>query len=73
MVVQVVRSAFAYAMPHPNAPDNPTPVYSATIAPDGSFVGTLSSGEMRGRVVGGHMAGTINGAVCVYSFSADRF
>jgi hypothetical protein len=72
MVVQVKNNSFAYAMPHPNAPDNRTPVYSASIAPDGTFKGTIGSGEMRGRVVGSNMSGTVNGSLCVYAFSIDR-
>jgi hypothetical protein len=71
-MLQVTNYAFSYAMPHPHAPDNPTQVYRATIASDGTFSATLHSGEMNGRIVGGHMSGTINGSLCVYSFSMDR-
>jgi hypothetical protein len=73
MVVQVTGNAFSYAMPHPNAPDNPTPVYSATIAPDGAFSSQIGTGLMSGRVIGTRMSGTINGSVCVYSFALERF
>ncbi len=72
MVIHVTRNAFQYAMPHPNAPDNPTPVYSATIAPDGTFNSQLDSGLMMGRVTGSHIAGTIKGSLCDYAFSMDR-
>jgi hypothetical protein len=72
MVVQVTNNSFRYAMPHPNAPDNPTPVYSATIAPDGTFYGQLQSGTMHGRITGSRMSGTVDGSVCVYAFSMDR-
>jgi hypothetical protein len=72
IVFQVTNSAFSYAMPHPNAPNNPTPVYSATIAPDGSFRSSLPTGTMTGRVNGTHISGKIDGSVCVYSFALDR-
>ncbi len=72
IIFQVTHNAFSYAMPHPNAPNNPTPVYSATIASDGSFRSSLSSGTMTGRVTGTHIAGKIDGSVCVYSFALDR-
>ena len=71
-VVQVSGDAFRYAMPHPNAPDNPTPVYRGRVAPDGRFRSQLGSGTMIGQITGGHMAGTIDGSACVYSFSMDR-
>ena len=72
MVVQVTNNAFRYAMPHPNAPDNPTPVYAATIGPDGIFKSQIGSGTMSGRVDGTRITGAIDGSVCVYAFSMDR-
>ena len=72
VVVRVTGNSFTYAMPHPNAPNNPTPVYTATIAPDGFFQSQLQSGVMRGQVVANHMSGTIHGSACDYTFSADR-
>jgi hypothetical protein len=69
---QVTHNAFSYAMPHPNAPNNPTPVYSATIASDGTFRSGLATGTMTGRITGTHIAGKIDGSVCVYSFALDR-
>jgi hypothetical protein len=72
IVFQVSNNAFSYAMPHPNAPDNPSPVYAATIASDGTFSTTLASGTMRGHVSGTHISGEIDGSVCVYSFALDR-
>ena len=69
---QVTNNAFSYAMPHPNAPNNPTPIYSATIAPDGSFRSSLASGTMTGRIIGSHISGKIDGSVCVYAFALDR-
>ena len=49
---QVADNAFSYAMPHPNAPDNRTPVYAATLASDGTFESTQNSSTMTGRVIG---------------------
>jgi hypothetical protein len=72
MVVQVTNNSFRYEMPHPNAPDNPTPVYTATIAPDGTFNSQVVSGTIIGRVTGTRMSGTIDGSVCGYAFSMDR-
>jgi hypothetical protein len=72
IVFQVSNNAFSYAQPHPNAPNNPTPVYAATIASDGTFRSSLANGTMTGRVAGTHMSGEIDGAVCVYSFALDR-
>lgn len=72
IIVQVTGNSFTYAMPHPNVPHNPTPVYSATITPDGNFRSEMVSGVISGQVVGNHMSGTINGSACIYAFSADR-
>ena len=72
MMVQVSGNAFTYAMPHPNAPGNPTPLYPATIASDGTFRSQIGSGIMSGRVIAGHMSGTIDGSACVHAFSMDR-
>jgi hypothetical protein len=72
IVFVVTNNSFSYAMPHPNAPNNPTPVYSAAIASDGAFRSSIASGTMTGRVTGAHISGTINGSVCVYSFTLDR-
>ena len=72
MTVQVTGNKFGYAMPHPNTPGNPTMVYSAAIAPDGSFRSDIGSGMMTGRITGTHMTGLIDGSACVYSFTMDR-
>jgi len=72
MVVQVTGNSFTYAMPHPNVPDDPTPVYSTTIAPNGVFRSEIGSGVISDQVVGSHMFGIIDGSACVYAFSADR-
>ena len=72
IVFLVTDSALSYAMPHPNAPNNPTPVYSAMIAPDGSFRVGLTTGTTTSRVTGKHISSKIDGSVCVHSFSLDR-
>lgn len=72
MVVRVAGGSFSYAMPHPNAPGNPTPVYSANVASDGTFIANLGSGTMTGRITGNRMEGKIDGSVCVYTFALTR-
>jgi hypothetical protein len=72
MAVQVTGNKFGYTMGHPNTPGNPTMVYSAAIAPDGSFRSDIGIGVMTGRVAGTHMTGLIDGSACVYSFTMDR-
>jgi hypothetical protein len=72
MAVQVAGNKFDYAMPHPNTPGTPNMVYSAAIAPDGSFRSDIGTGVMTGRVAGNHMSGLIDGSACVYSFTMDR-
>ena len=52
IVLQVTNGAFTYAMPHPNTPSNFTPVYTATIAADGSFRSQIDTGTMRGKAAG---------------------
>jgi hypothetical protein len=72
MRVQVAGNKFTYTMPHPNTPGEPTMVYSASIAPDGSFRSDIGTGVMIGRVTGSRITGLIDGSACVYSFSMDR-
>ena len=72
IAVQVTGNKFGYAMAHPNTPGNPTMMYSAAIAPDGSFRSDIGSGVMTGRVAGTHMSGMIDGSACVYSFTMER-
>jgi hypothetical protein len=72
MAVQVADNKFTYTMPHPNTPGNPTMVYSAAIAPDGSFRSDIGTGVMTGRVSGTQMTGLIDGSACVYSFTMGR-
>jgi hypothetical protein len=72
MAVQVAGNSFSYAMPHPNTPGTPTMVYSAAIAPDGSFRSDIGTGVMTGRVTGTQMTGLIDGSACVYSFTMER-
>ena len=79
----VTNNSFTYTQPHPNiAGTSPgitaqatTPIYTATIAPDGSFSGQsngVEGGTIQGIVSGTHMSGTINGLLCGYKFSAER-
>ncbi len=72
MEVHVSGGTFSYAQPHPATPGNWTPVYAAVVRPDGSVSAQLASGSMTGRVIGAQMAGTIDGAACVYGFTLNR-
>ena len=71
-VVTVADGQFTYAVQHPNVPGNPTPVFQATMARNGSFSGQVTSGTMSGRVDGMHMEGSIDGVGCLYAFTGDR-
>jgi hypothetical protein len=70
--VTVANGQFTYAAPHPNVPGNPTPVYSATMAEDGSFYGQIVAGTISGQVQGSRMEGRIDGSACVYAFTGYR-
>jgi hypothetical protein len=78
---QVLNNAFTYVQTHPKSnvtapgmtPVSATTTYTVAIAQNGSFSGQSDvSGSMTGTIASGHMAGTIEGMVCVYSFTADR-
>ena len=71
-VITVSSGQFSYAIPHPNVPDNPTPVFQAALAQDGSFAGGANNGTIAGQVRGPRIVGTINGEGCVYAFAGDR-
>lgn len=71
-VITVTDGQFSYAVPHPNVPGNPTPVFHAVMAQDGSFAGQIPAGSMSGHVTGSHMEGTIAGSGCDYAFTGDR-
>ena len=71
-MVTVTNGQFSYAVPHPNVPGNPTPVYPATMATDGSFSGQITAGSITGAVNGRRMQGRIDGSGCLYEFSGDR-
>jgi hypothetical protein len=72
IVVRVTNNAFSQVLRHPNAPNNPTPVYSVMIAPDGSFRVGLTTVTTGGCLTGTHVSSKIDGSVCVYSVALDR-
>jgi hypothetical protein len=81
LALQVKNNAFTYVQAHPkanvSAPGMPTvsatTTYTVAVAPNGTFSGQSEvSGTMTGAISGTHMTGTIEGIVCVYSFTADR-
>jgi hypothetical protein len=71
-VITVANGQFSYAAPQSNVANSPTPVFQAVMAQDGSFQGQTNSGIATGLVSGTHMEGRLDGAVCIYAFSADR-
>jgi hypothetical protein len=71
-VITVANGQFSYAVPHPNMPGNPTPIFQAALAQDGSFIGKSNSGTISGRVRGSYIEGSIDGAGCRYAFAGDR-
>ncbi len=71
MMMQGTGTSFGYAMPHPNAPDNRTPIYSTTIAPNDIFPSQILSGVLHDLLVGNHMPRTVDSSACVHEFSAD--
>jgi hypothetical protein len=75
MVLQVRHNAFTYTQAHPDlvAPGLGTTSYTGTVAQGGGFNGQSAlGGSITGTIAGSHMAGTIDGVECVYSFTADR-
>ncbi len=70
--LSVVNGQFSYAVPHPNVPGNPTPVYPATLAEDGSFTGQIVAGTIAGHIQGSRIEGSIDGSACLYSFTGER-
>jgi hypothetical protein len=71
-VINVRDGEFSYALPHPNVPGGPTPVFQAAMAPDGSFSGQGVGGSVAGRVTGTRIEGRIDGQGCIYQFSGSR-
>lgn len=71
-VITVANGQFTYAVPHPNISGTPTPVYPASMAPDGSFSGQVITGSITGHVSGTHIEGRIDGSACIYIFSGSR-
>jgi hypothetical protein len=71
-VLTVSQGEFSYPVAHPNAPGQPTTVFQATMASDGSFSGQGVGGSVSGRVSGSRIDGRIDGQGCIYDFSADR-
>jgi hypothetical protein len=71
-VITVANGEFSYPLAHPNAPGQPTPIFRATMAADGSFTGQGVGGAVSGRVTGSHIEGRIDGQGCIYEFSGYR-
>ena len=79
--VEVRNNRFSLAQPHSDVAagtsslrDSSTPVYNATVRPDGTISGISNETNVpiEGRISGAHMVGQINGLLCYYDFTADR-
>jgi hypothetical protein len=71
-VVTISNGKITYAVPHPNISGNPTPMFQATMATDGSFSGRVNDGSLSGHVQGTHLEGTIEGVSCIYAIAGNR-
>jgi hypothetical protein len=78
--VNVTGNQFSFPLPHPAVSANTpslrkaaTPVYNASIGPDGTIKGLSNDTNtpMSGRVTGTRMTGRIDGLLCNYTFTAD--
>ena len=78
---RVAGNQFSFPLSHPamvkdtpSLRDSATPVYNASIAPDGSIKGFSNNTNtvMDGRVAGTRMTGQVYGLLCYYAFTADR-
>jgi hypothetical protein len=79
--VNVSGNQFSFPLRHPAAVkaapslrDAATPIYNASIAPDGAIKGLSNDTNtaMDGRVSGTRMTGQVYGLLCYYAFTADR-
>jgi hypothetical protein len=79
--VNVSGNQFSFPLRHPAAVkaapslrDAATPIYNASIAPDGTIKGLSNDTNttMDGRVSGTRMTGQVYGLLCYYAFTADR-
>jgi len=79
--VNVTGNQFSFPLRHPAAlkatpslRDAATPIYNASIAPDGTIKGISNDTNtvMDGRVAGTRMTGQVYGLLCYYAFAADR-
>jgi len=69
--VTVQNSGFRFVLNQPQVPWQPQRVFTATIAPDGSFNAGTGIAYMRGTASQGHMQGQIVGDACQFQFEAD--
>ena len=79
--IELVDGRFSLPVPHPGVAtttpslaDRTTPVYEASIAPDGRISGrsNQTNTTLEGQVSGRQISGQIYGLLCYYEFSANR-
>ncbi len=71
-IITVASGRFTYAVPHPMIRGNPTPIFQATVAQDGSFAGQVNDGSLQGHIQGNHLEGDIAGLACRYAITGNR-
>jgi hypothetical protein len=71
-VLTVTQGEFSYSVAHPNAPGEPTAVFQAAMAADGTFAGQGVGGSVSGHVSGSRIEGRIDGQGCIYDFAGNR-
>jgi len=71
-VITVAKGQLTYTVPHPSILGNPSPMFVATVAPDGTFYGEVIAGIVSGQIQGSQIQGKIDGSACIYRFSGNR-
>lgn len=69
--VTVQNRTFRYVLNQPQVPWQTQRVFTATIAPDGSFRSGSDAAYIAGTASQGHMQGQIVGDACQFQFEAD--
>lgn len=70
--LQVTNQSFTFKLAQPQVDWKPQILFTASIAPDGSFNAQSGTSYMRGTLKDGHMQGRISGDSCGFTFDADR-
>jgi hypothetical protein len=71
-IVTIAGGKLSYAVPHPKISGNPTPIFQAAMAHDGSFSGQVPDGSLYGHIEGSYLVGEIDGVSCRYGVTGER-